>query len=213
MTYAARAAIAAAIIGGSFLNRKFFGLVALLALVAACSSPASTESVAANPSTAASAAASTVASTPEPEASQAADPGSDTPLADLLPDQIGGESHTDIDFSNNPAFTGALAGSGTDIGDVEYIIRTWGSGDVVLNAMRVPGLTEAELETLARVLGGAGQTGGTAETVNVGGKEVLRIATTDVEDSAAYMYFAEGVWFTVVSESEDLAAEVLSALP
>jgi hypothetical protein len=195
------------------VNRKPIGLVALLALVAACSSPSSAESAAANPSTAASAAASTAASTPEPEASQATDPGSGTPLADLLPDQVGGLSHTDIDFADNPAFTGALAGSGTDLGEVEYLIRTWGAGEVVVSAMRVPDMTEVQLQTLSQVMAGLGQGSGSSETVDVGGKSVLRVAGTDADAAAAYMYFADGAWFTVVTESEDLAAEVLSALP
>jgi len=196
------------------VNRKLIGLVALLALVAACSSPSSAESAAANPSTAASAAASTAASTPEPAGSQAPDPGSDSDVASLLPDQVGGLSHgADINFADNAAFTGALAGSGVDAEDVEYLIRTWGAGEVTVSAMRVPGMSEVQLQTIAQAMAGAGQGSGSAETVDVGGKQVLRIASTDGADAAAYMYFAAGTWFTVISESEDLAAEVLSALP
>jgi hypothetical protein len=74
-------------------------------------------------------------------------------------------------------------------------------------------MSEVQLQTIAQAMAGAGQGSGSADTVDVGGKQVLRIAGTDSTDAAAYMYFASGTWFTVISDSEDLAAEVLSALP
>jgi hypothetical protein len=193
------------------LIRKLIVLVALLALVAACSSSPSGESA-----TASTAPTPTPTATPEPEASEppaSSGSGSDSAVLAMLPDQVGGMDHNnDIDFANSPIFANALAGTGVDASEVEYIVRSWGEGDVTLSAMRLPGMDEVQLRLFAQGMSGVAGTGASTETVTVGGKSVLRIVGDDVP-AAAYMYFAEGTMFTVVSESQDLAAEVLGALP
>jgi hypothetical protein len=188
--------------------RKLILPVALLALMAACSSSPSDESAAAS-----TAPTATPTATPESEASEppaSSGSGSDSAVLALLPDQVGGMDHnTDIDFANSPIFANALAGTGVDASQVEYIVRSWGEGDVTVSAMRLPGMDEVQLRLFAQSMSG---TAGSTETVTVGGKSVLQIIGEDVP-GAAYLYFAEGTMFTVVSESEDLAAEVLGALP
>ena len=82
-----------------------------------------------------------------------------------------------------------------------------------MNAFRIPDIDQPSLEMLARAMSGVAADGSvTAETVNVGGKEVLRMSGTGT-DGAAYIYFTDDEVFTVVGPSEDLAAALLSELP
>ena len=206
------------------MNRFSLILIVLVAMaVAGCSSPGAS---ATEPASASDAAASHGASHPaaeseppesEPAASEPAETdgtgSADGPLADLIPDEIGGMSRNDVDFAQNPIFGQALAGSGVDASEVEYIISTWGdAAEVTLSSMRIPGMEQAQLEQLARLMSGANPTGGAVEEMTVGGKTVLQI-TGEGTPAAAYIYFADGVMFTVVSESGELSEEVLSALP
>jgi hypothetical protein len=192
----------------------------LLALVAAaCSSDqASPSAEASEPAETAGepSAEPTEDATPDASASASAGGGigTDTALLDLLPDEVGGQSRTDVDLTTFPAFTAALQAQNIDTEDVEYVISTWGSGDSVVTAtaMRIPGLDRVGLETMARMMTGAADGEGSAEVVTVGGKEVIAVSARQA-DQVGYMYFtAEGV-FIIGSPSEDLAAEVLSALP
>jgi predicted regulator of Ras-like GTPase activity (Roadblock/LC7/MglB family) len=80
---------------------------------------------------------------------------------------------------------------------------------------RMPGLNEAQLEQLAQMMSGMQVEGAEdleTETATIGGKEVLRM-TTAGETQSVFMYIAGDTFFTVVTESEDLAAELLSQLP
>jgi hypothetical protein len=200
------------------VNRISIIACLVLGLVAAaCSSEGTSQPPPSEPVAATDTPASPPAEQSEPPASvPAASDGSgssDSALLDLIPDTIGGMSRTDTDFASNPIFAQALAGSGVDVGDVEYIISVWGSAnEVTLSSMRIPGLEQGALEQLSRMMSGAQAAGGEVETTNVGGKTVLQI-TGEGAPAAAYMYFAEGAMFTVVSESQELSEEVLSALP
>jgi hypothetical protein len=196
-------------------------LIALLALVvSACSSePADASDVTTEPT-------ATVEPTPEPtqpppsEATESGGSlpsgpiGSDTALLELLPDELNGASRTDINLADNPMFAQALAGSGIDATDVEYIISTWGTGDdtVSATAMRIPGIERPALEQMARLMTGAAEGEGTAEVATIGGKEVIVINATDV-DQAAYMYFVGDGVFIIGGPSAELAEELLSQLP
>ena len=51
-----------------------------------------------------------------------------------------------------------------------------------------------------------------AETTTVAGKDVLRMTGPETP-GAVYLYLAEGAAFTIVSQSEDLAEQLLSELP
>ncbi|HUF06542.1 MAG TPA: hypothetical protein VMP86_04035 [Candidatus Binatia bacterium] len=193
------------------MNRTPILLVALLALfVAACSSPqaAPTEEPTA-----------TVGATSEPtaeatDATDAPDTHDDgTSLEDLIPDELNGMARTDV--PGMESFIGPmLEQQGVDGEAVEYVLATYGTGDaaITITAFRIPGMDDASLEALARLMSGAQSEGGSAEPVTVGGKSVLRM-TVDEADGAAYLYFANGAVFTVVGESEDLAEQLLSELP
>lgn len=198
--------------------RKLILSGALLALVAACSSTSPASSTDAGASSTPVSTATPVA-TPEPEESAApasAGTGSTSALLDLLPDQIGGMDHgEDVDFGSNPMFQSLLQQQGGEaLEDIEYVIRTWGDGAVTLSAMRIPTMPQPQLELIAQAMTGAVPGQGSAETVTLGGKSVLRIEPSDAAGTAAiYMYFADGAAFSVVGASDDLINEVFAALP
>lgn len=191
--------------------------VTLLALaVAACSSQQTASQSAAEPEPVA-----TVEPTPEP-ATEAPDPtdgtdgsaGNDTALADLIPDELNGMSRNDIP-GMDAMIGSALAGQGLDASGAEFLFATYGEGAdaITVNAFRIPDVDQPSLEMLARAMSGvAGDGSVTAETVTVGGKDVLRMSGTGAE-GAAYIYFTSDAVFTVVGPSEDLAAALLSELP
>jgi hypothetical protein len=191
-------------------------LVALLALVVtSCASQQA--SIPASES----AAAPTAQPTPEPteEATETATPEDDGgstggSLEDALPDELNGLARTDV--PGMEAFLAPmLAQQGVDASDVEFVISTYGEGDnsITVNAFRIPGISEASMEALARAMSGVqGESGVTAEPVTVGGKSVLQMTGADV-DGAAYLYFADGSVFTVVGPSTELAEQLLSELP
>jgi hypothetical protein len=198
-------------------------LVALLALVVtACGSGDASESAAASEP------APTVEPTPEPtpdptpeppesdEPSSSADAGGDpSALLDLLPDEIDGQARIDVDLASNPMFAAALAQQDVDLSDVEYTISTYGTGEGVLvaSAIRIPGMGQLELEQLGRLMGGVDLEGeGSAELTTIGGKEVLALTATDVEQTG-YMYFLDGAVIVVGGTSQDLAEEFFSQLP
>lgn len=195
-------------------------LVTLLALVVvACSSEQASEPPVTPDPTPTPTAEPTATPTPEPAAST--DPessdeasGDGTALLDLLPDEIDGMSRTEVP-GLDAMIAPILAQSGVDASDADFAFASYGEGTdaVYVQGFRIPGMSEVELETLARAMSGS-QTGGEieAETVTVGGKEVLRMGGADVPD-AAYLYFSDGAVFTVISASEDLAAQLLEQLP
>lgn len=197
-------------------------LVTLLALVVvACSSdeasPSPSEPAATPEPTATPTAAPTA--TPEPPAS--VDPaGSDeasgdgTALLDLLPDELDGMTRTEVE-GIDAMLEPLLAQSGVDASEADFAFASYGEGTdaVYVNGLRIPGMTEVQLEMLAQMMSGS-QTGGQVESepATIGGKDVLRMGGADVP-AAAYLYFSDGAVFTVISESEDLAAQLLEQLP
>lgn len=191
-------------------------LVALLALVvASCASQQA--SIPASESAAAPTAQPTPEPTEEPtETATPEDDGGSTggSLEDALPDELNGLARTDV--PGMEAFLAPmLAQQGVDASDVEFVISTYGEGDnsITVNAFRIPGISEASMEALARAMSGVqGESGVTAEPVTVGGKSVLQMTGADV-DGAAYLYFADGSVFTVVGPSTELAEQLLSELP
>lgn len=208
---------------------KRFNLLAiglLVAVLAACGGSSESASTAASEDEAAS-----VAATPEPSESEAAEseapeseaaePSDDggsgstgTPLADLLPDTLGGQTRNDIDLSDNPMFTAMLQQQNVELGDVDLLIATYGTDAEALGvtAIRVPDLPQANMEMLARVMAGMPETQGSTETVDIGGKTVIAI-TPEGTDEVGYLYFADGAAFVIAGGAEDLAAELLSQLP
>lgn len=193
------------------MKRTIILLVAVVAVATACSSP--TTSSSAPESEAASVAASVAPTvTPTPEASASEGTGSTSELAELLPDDLNGVARTDIPGLD--AIIGpALAAQGVDASDVDFVFASYGEGTdaLVVQAIRVPGLGQPQLEQLAQLMAGAGGEAD-VETTSIGGKTVLRMTGADMP-AVAYMYFADGAMFTIVGESEDQATQLLAELP
>jgi hypothetical protein len=149
----------------------------------------------------------------EPDASAGAG-GNESALLDLLPDELNGQSRTDVDLANNPMFAAALQAQNIDASEVEYVVSTYGTGEGVLvaTAIRIPGMTDLQLQQLASLMGGMADGQGSTEVTTIGGKEVLAISATDVEQTG-YMYFLDGAVIVVGGTSDDLAGEFFSQLP
>lgn len=192
---------------------------AILALVlAACGSEQAIESPtpAATPTE-----VPTAEPTPSPTTSQAAEPTDDGSgsgltgsLTDLLPDQIGGLERTEIPGMEE-MIGPMLSQQGLDADEADFAWAVYGEGELIVTGFAVPGMPQGQLETFARLMSGMQVEGAEdleTETANVGGKEVLRM-TVAGETQSVLMYIADGAVFTIVAESEDLAAELLAELP
>ena len=196
---------------------SFLLIVAMAFVVAACSgSPASSSpsatSVAETPEPTPIAEPSEAAETPAETATESEGSSSGSDLAGLLPDDLNGFPRTEVPGLD--AIIGpALAAQGVDATDVDFIFASYGEGTdgLIVQAIRVPGLGQPQLEMLARMMAGQ-STEVEVETVDVGGKSVLQMSGAEVP-GAAYMYFADGAMFTIIGESSDLAAQLLAELP
>jgi len=191
-------------------------LFLLMALVAACggngASPSATDTdtepdptAATTPSTEPSDEA-----TDEPDAS--AGTGFEGDLADVIPDELNGVPKTDIPGMES-IFAGILGGQGVDASQAQVAFATYGEGTdaVTLTAFAVPGMNDTTLELISRSFSGV-EGVGEAETLTIDGKSVLRVSG-GTQPGVVYMYFAGGAAFTVISQNEDLAEQLLSELP
>lgn len=195
------------------MNLLAIGLLAVL--LAACGGSPASESTAASEDEAPSVEA------PESEApaSEAAEPSEDdssgnsgTALADLLPDSIGGQARQDQNLFDEDTLAQMFAAQGVDVGEVDFLIATYGDAGLGVTAIRVPDMEQANMEMLARLMAGMPETQGTVETVDIGGKTVIAL-TPEGSDEVGYMYFADGAAFVVAGGTEDQAAELFSQLP
>jgi hypothetical protein len=195
------------------VNRRFI-LVALLAMVlAACGTQGSSEADA------------TLTPEPTPEPTSQAPEASDTPemseddggstgsLDDLIPDELNGVAGTPIPGLDQ-IIGSALQQQGLNAEDAEFAFVTYGTDEnaVVLQAFRIPGVTEAVMEQLARVMSGAGPQGAEVETTEVAGKTVLSF-TGGSTPGVVYFYVADDVAFTVAGQDGGLVEQLISELP
>jgi hypothetical protein len=196
------------------VNRRFI-LVSLLAmLLAACGTQGSSEADA------------TLTPEPTPEPTSQAPEPSDMPAAseddggttgsldDMIPDDLNGVAGTPIPGLEQ-ILGPALAQQGLNADDVEIAFVTYGDGTdaVVLQAFRIPGVTEQVMEQLAQVMSGAGpQQGVDVDPIEVGGKSVLSFSGGQTP-GVVYFYVADDVAFTVAGENEGLVEQLLSELP
>ena len=133
-------------------------------------------------------------------------------LDDLIPDSLNGVAGTPI-AGLDTILSGALQAQGLDAGEAEFAFVTYGSDEnaVVLQAFRIPGVTEAAMQQLAQVMsGGAGEFD--AETLNIGGKTVLSFSGGG-QENVVYFYIADDVAFTVAGQDEASVEQLLSELP
>jgi hypothetical protein len=198
------------------VNRRYI-LVALLAmLLAACGSQGSSEADA-------TLTPEPPEATPEatPEAPESTEPveseddgGTTGSLDDMIPDDLNGVAGTPIPGLEQ-ILGPALAQQGLNADDVEIAFVTYGDGAdaVVLQAFRIPGVSDQVMEQLAQVMSGAGpQQGVDVEPIEVGGKSVLSFSGGQTP-GVVYFYVADDVAFTVAGESEGLVEQLLSELP
>lgn len=198
-------------------------LAALLALVlAACGADQTATSSPTSPPT--PTVEPTPDVTPSPTETEAAetDDGSGSgftgALSDALPDMVGGLERADIpgmDEMMGSVIRDALAEQGMDAEEADFVFAQYGQGELIVTGFSVPGMPDGQLGLLAQMMSGMQVEGAEdleTETVNVGGKEVIRM-TTAGQPQSVFMYVGDEVMFTVVAESEDLAAELLSQLP
>ena len=202
------------------MNRRLI-LVAMLAIVlAACGTEQSSESEAVitpEPTPVVASDAPEPSEEPEPSDEPAAsegDGGETGSLDDVIPDELNGVAGTPIPGMDQ-ILSAALQGQGLDAGDAEFAFVTYGSGAdaTVLNAFRIPGMTDVAMEQLARVMSGAGVGQDVdVETLNVGGKTVLSFSG-GATDGAIYFYVADDVAFTIAGQNEGLVEQLVTQLP
>jgi hypothetical protein len=190
-------------------------LLATIAILAACSDQ--TSSSQSQQATQSAAATATIEASEAPGASMSAvateSSGGDSALLDLIPEQVGGSDRTVLSDDMGGLFAGALAGSGVDASEVDYVVVGWGANsELVLSAFRAPGIDEASLRALAQMMSGAQNGGAEMTPATVGGKSVLTFAGDETEETI-YLYFTDDAAFTVVGKSPELADELLSKLP
>ena len=112
--------------------------------------------------------------------------------------------------------SGALQAQGLDADEAEFAFVTYGSDEnaVILQAFRIPGVTEAAMQQLAQLMsagaGGAGEFD--AETLDIGGKTVLSFSGGG-QENVVYFYIADDVAFTVAGQDEGSVEQLLSELP
>jgi len=192
-------------------------LVALLALfLAACATEQADDTATLTPQPTPEATSEAPEPTEEPAGTDDddGDGGSDTALADMIPDELNGVEGTTIPAFND-MLEGMLQQQGIDAGDAEFAFITYGEGPdaVVLNAFRIPGVDDGAIQELARIMSmGAGQEDVEIETINVGGKSVLSFSGTGAE-GVVYFYAADDVAFTVAGQDAALVEQLLSELP
>lgn len=197
------------------MNRRLI-LAALLAmLLAACGSQESSPSEA-DATLTPEATPEATSAAPEPSDEPAAsedDGGATGSLDDLIPDDLNGVAGTPIPGLEQ-ILGPALQQQGLNAEDVEIAFVTYGTGEdaVVLQAFRIPGVTEVAMRQLAEVMSGAGVQGVETESVDIGGKTVISF-TNSQTPGVVYFYVAEGAAFTVAGENEDLVEQLLSELP
>ena len=194
------------------MNRRFILATLLATLLAACGQQESSEPDATlTPEATPEATSNAPAPSDEPAASD--DTGGSTgSLADVIPDELNGVPATEIPGMDQ-ILSSALQAQGLDSEGADFAFVTYGTDAdaVALNAFRLPGVSEVAMEQLARLMSGAG-TDVDAESVNIGGKTVLKISGGQTA-GAVYFYVADDTAFTAAGADESLVEQLLSQLP
>lgn len=198
------------------MKRNSILLALLMALVAACGSNGASPSATDTDTEPDPTVAATASTEPSDEASEEPDAtdgtGFEGDLADVIPDELNGVAKTDIPGMDS-MMASIFAGQGLDASQAQFAFATYGEGTdaVTLTAMAVPGINDATLELISRSFSGV-QGAGDAETLTIDGKSVLRVSG-GAQPGVVYMYFDGGAAFTVVSQNQDLAEQLLAELP
>jgi hypothetical protein len=196
---------------------RFLIIVALLAIfLAACGTQTADEATL-TPEPTPAAATDAPDDTDEPAATDDGgdgDDGSTGSLDDMIPDDLNGVAGTSI-AGMDQILSGALQAQGLDAGDAEFAFVTYGTdaNAVVLNAFRIPGVTEVAMQQLAQLMSGADPTGEfEANTEEIGGKTVLSFSG-EGQPGVVYFYVAGDVAFTVAGQDPATVEQLLAELP
>ena len=197
------------------MKRVSILLLLLMAFVAACGSDQSTPTATDTPEPDPTAEATNNA---EPSDGASSQPGSsggtafEGDLDDVIPDELNGVARTDIPGMDQ-MFAQIFAGQNIDASEAQFAFATYGEGTdaVTLVAMAIPGVSETTFEIMSRSFSGV-PGGGEAQTRTIDGKTVLSLSA-GTQPGTLYMYFADGAAFTVTSQNEDLAEQLLAELP
>jgi hypothetical protein len=152
------------------------------------------------------------APTPSEEPAETDDGGGATgSLDDVIPDELNGVAATAIPGLDQ-IIGNALAQQGLSAEEAEVAFVTYGEGEdaVVLQAFRIPGVTQVTMQQLASVMAAGGAEG--TETLDIGGKTVVSF-TNSATPGVVYFYVADDTAFTVAGQNEDLVEQLLSELP
>lgn len=197
------------------MNRHLI-LVALLAIfLAACGTQTADEADATlTPEPTPAPATDAPDDTDEPAATDdGGDGGSTGSLDDMIPDDLNGVAGTPI-AGLDTILSGALQAQGLDGSDAEFAFVTYGTdaNAVVLQAFKIPGVTEEAMQQLARLMtaGGAGEFEANSETI--GGKTVLSFSGGG-QEGVVYFYVADDVAFTVAGQDAGQVEQLLAELP
>ena len=198
------------------MNRRFI-LAALLAMLLAACGTQTGGSEDADATLTPEATTAEATASPSDQAAESEDDNGGTvtgSLDDIIPDEVNGVAGTALPGMEQ-IFSAALQGQGLSAGDAEFAFVTYGEGEnaVVLNAWRIPGMTEVQMETLARVMSGVGASGeAEIETEDIGGKTVLSFSAPGTP-GVVWFYIVDDVAFTVAGADESFAEQLLSELP
>jgi hypothetical protein len=195
---------------------RYLILVALLAIfLAACGTQTADDADATlTPEPTPAAATDAPDDTDEPAATDDDDDGSTGSLEDMIPDDLNGIAGTSI-AGMDQILSGALQAQGLDAGDAEFAFVTYGTdaNAVVLNAFRIPGVTEVAMQQLAQLMSGADPTGEfEANTEEIGGKTVLSFSG-EGQPGVVYFYVVDDVAFTVAGQDPSTVEQLLAELP
>ena len=193
-------------------------LVALLAVfLAACGTQTAdeTDTPTPEPTAAATSEAPDATATEEPAASED-DGGATGSLDEMIPDELNGVAGIPIPGMDQ-ILSGALEAQGLDAGEAEFAFVTYGDDEnaVVLNAFRIPGVSEVAMQQLGRLMSGADPSGELeAETVEIGGKTVLSFSGAGAgQPGVVYFYVADDVAFTIAGQETSAVEQLLAELP
>ena len=145
-----------------------------------------------------------------------------SPLADVLPDTIGGQQIQTVCMegdqfvqagSADPAFQEFLDSVDAEASDISVAFGGSLDGSVGVVAFRVAGVAEDDLEENFLAANEAQGEIANVEQTNIGGKDVWTAASTDPSaPGSAYIYVNDDVVFFLTGD-EAQATEVLEALP
>jgi hypothetical protein len=206
---------------------RISGGLVLAAVIAACggstasTAPASQASSAAPPASAAATDGSQSSPTAPTPAESFVVPtlGTDTPLIDVLPAEVGGAATTKLavtgsdlsafDASTAMVFEGVLGILKVNAADMTMGIASTATSSIV--AIRVKGATAQQIGD-AMIAGRALNATTTKDEIDLGGKHVVKVTTT-TSPLPFYVYAKGDVSFTIAAADESIVAEALSKLP